>query len=202
MTILYIDSSILDGYSVSRSLSAGIVERQKVLHPNAEVIYRDLVAEPIGHLSGEYMAAVRGGPVASPALTAELAVGNACIDELFAADIIVIGVPMYNFSIPTQLKAWIDRVCIAGRTFKYDENGVEGLLKGKKVFIASAQGGFYASESPMAFLDHQEAYLRGVLGFIGLTDVTVIRAEGSNLGEEVKAASVAKAKAEIAALAA
>jgi FMN-dependent NADH-azoreductase len=173
-----------------------------VFHPNAEVIYRDLVAEPIRHLSGEYMAAVRGGPVASPALTAELAVGNAYIDELFAADIIVIGVPMYNFSIPTQLKAWIDRVCIAGRTFKYDENGVEGLLKGKKVFIASAQGGFYASESPMAFLDHQEAYLRGVLGFIGLTDVTVIRAEGINLGEEVKAASVAKAKAEIAALAA
>jgi FMN-dependent NADH-azoreductase len=148
------------------------------------------------------MVAARGGPVADSTLSAELATGNGYIDELLAADIIVIGAPMYNFGISSQLKAWIDRVVIAGRTFKYDENGVEGLVKGKKLFIASAQGGFYTGESPMAFLDHQEAYLRGVLGFIGLTDVTVIRADGINLGEEVKAAAVSKARAEIAAVAA
>jgi FMN-dependent NADH-azoreductase len=148
------------------------------------------------------MAATRGGAVTDTTLSAELATGNAYIDELFVADIIVIGAPMYNFGTSSQLKAWIDRVVIAGRTFKYDENGVEGLLKAKKLFIASAQGGFYTGESPMAFLDHQEAYLRGVLGFIGLTDITIVRADGINLGEEVKVAAVAKAKAEIAALSA
>ena len=201
-TILHIDSSILDGYSVSRVLSTDLVARLQTLHPNSKVIYHDLAANGPGHLSGAYMAATRGAEVTDPTLSSELASGNAYIDELFAADIIVIGSPMYNFNISSQLKAWIDRIVIAGRTFKYDENGVEGLLKGKKLFIASAQGGSYASDSPMAFLDHQEAYLRGVLGFIGLIDVTVIRADGINLGEEVKAAVIAKAKTEIAALAA
>jgi FMN-dependent NADH-azoreductase len=201
-TILHIDSSILDGYSVSRVLSADIVARLQALHPNTKVIYHDLASNGPGHVSGAYMAATRGGAVTDTTLSAELATGNAYIDELFVADIIVIGAPMYNFGTSSQLKAWIDRVVIAGRTFKYDENGVEGLLKAKKLFIASAQGGFYTGESPMAFLDHQEAYLRGVLGFIGLTDITIVRADGINLGEEVKVAAVAKAKAEIAALSA
>lgn len=200
-TILHIDTSILGGYSVSRQLSAEIVARQKTLHPNATVIYRDLVEAPALHLSDKHIAALQGAEVTDAALGADLAVGGAYIDDLFAADVIVLGVPMYNFSIPSQLKAWIDRVCVAGRTFQYGANGPEGLLpKGKKVFIASSRGGQYTGDSPAAFLEHQETYLKAVLGFIGLTDVTVIRAEGVSRGDEVKNAALAEAKEQIAAL--
>ncbi|PKU23218.1 FMN-dependent NADH-azoreductase [Telmatospirillum siberiense] len=202
-TILHIDSSILGGYSVSRALSADIVAKELALHPGAQVIRRDLVADAALHLSDAHLAVFQGGDVTSPALGQDIAVGAAYIDDLFAADIIVIGAPMYNFSVPSQLKGWIDRVCVAGRTFQYGATGPEGLLpKGKKVFIASTRGGIYTGDSPAAGLEHQESYLQGVLGFIGLTDVTVIRAEGLNLGDEPKAAAVARAKAQIAALAA
>jgi len=110
---------------------------------------------------------------------------------------------MYNFSIPTQLKAWVDRVLVAGTTFRYGANGPEGLVPaGKKVFIASSRGGFYQAGTPAAALEHHETYLRGVLGFIGLTDVTVVRAEGIALGPEARAAAIAKAREEIAAIAA
>ena len=203
MTILHIDSSILGGYSVSRTLSAEIVARQQVLHPESTVIRRDLVADPVLHLSDRHIAVFQGAEVTDAALGADLAAGGSYIDDLFAADIIVIGVPMYNFSVPSQLKAWIDRVCVAGRTFQYTANGPVGLLpKGKKVFIASSRGGIYSGDSPFAAFEHQETYLKGALGFIGLTDVTVVRAEGLNLGEDAKAAAIAKAKSEIAALAA
>jgi FMN-dependent NADH-azoreductase len=202
-TILHIDSSILGGYSVSRTLTADIMAKELALHPGARVIRRDLVADGALHLSDAHLAVFQGGAVTSPALGADLAIGGAYIDDLFAADIIVIGAPMYNFSVPSQLKAWIDRVCVAGRTFQYGANGAEGLLpKGKKVFIASTRGGIYTGDSPAAVLEHHESYLRGVLGFIGLTDVTVIRAEGLNLGDEPKAAAIAQAKSQIAALAA
>jgi FMN-dependent NADH-azoreductase len=201
--ILHIDSSILGGYSVSRTLTADIVAKQLALHPGARVIRRDLVVDAALHLSDAHMAAFQGGAVSNPALGEDLAVGGAYVDDLFAADIVVIGAPMYNFSVPSQLKAWIDRVCVAGRTFRYTPNGPEGLLpRGKKVFIASARGGIYTGDSPAAALEHQESYLRGVLGFIGLTDVTIIRAEGLNLGDEPKAAAIAKARAQIEALAA
>lgn len=203
MTILHIDSSILGGYSVSRKLSAAIVARQKTLHPGTEVIYRDLVADAALHLSDRHLAVFQGAAVTDPQLGSDLSVGSAYIADLFAADTIVIGAPMYNFSIASQLKGWIDRVVVADRTFKYDEHGqVEGLLKGKRLFIASSRGGIYTGDSPTAVLEHQESYLKGVLGFIGLTDVTVIRAEGLGLGEEAKAAAVSKAETEIAALAA
>jgi FMN-dependent NADH-azoreductase len=203
MTILHIDSSILGGHSVSRLLSAAIVARQQALHPSSKVIYRDLVADAALHLSDRHLAVFQGGAVTDPALGADLAAGSTYIDDLFAADIIVIGTPMYNFSIASQLKAWIDRVCVAGRTFRYGANGPEGLLpKGKKVFIASSRGGVYTGDSPAAGLEHHETYLKGVLGFVGLTDVTVVRAEGLSLGEEAKEAAIAKAKSEIAALAA
>jgi FMN-dependent NADH-azoreductase len=203
MTILHIDSSILGGYSVSRALTAEIVAKQQALHPDSKVIRRDLLVDGAMHLSDAHIAILGGGAVDSAALGQDLAVGGAYIDDLFAADIIVIGAPMYNFSIPSQLKGWIDRVCVAGRTFRYGPNGPEGLLpKGKKVFIASTRGSVYSGSSPVAALDHQESYLKGVLAFIGLTDITIIRAEGLNLGVETKAAAVAKARAEIAALAA
>ncbi|QTG16955.1 FMN-dependent NADH-azoreductase (plasmid) [Agrobacterium tumefaciens] len=202
-TILHIDSSILGGYSVSRTLSADIVSRQQSLHPGARVIRRDLVVDAAMHLSGDHLAVFQGGEVSSPALGQDIAVGGSYADDLFAADIIVIGAPMYNFTIPTQLKGWIDRVLVAGRTFRYTENGVEGLLPaGKKVLIASARGGVYTGDSPAAALEHQESYLLGVLAFIGLTDVTIIRAEGLALGDDAKAAAVSAAKAQIEALAA
>jgi FMN-dependent NADH-azoreductase len=201
-TILHIDSSILGGYSVSRTLTAEIVAKQQALHPDARIIRRDLVVDAGMHLSDAHMAVFQGGEVGNAALGQDLATGSAYIDDLFAADIIVIGAPMYNFTIPTQLKGWIDRVCVAGRTFQYGANGPEGLVKGKKVFVASARGGVYTGDSPAASLDHQESYLRGVLAFIGLTDVTIIRAEGLALGEDAKAAAIAGAKAHIQALAA
>jgi FMN-dependent NADH-azoreductase len=203
MTILHIDSSILGGYSVSRILSSEIVARQSALRPGANIVYRDLAVDTALHLSGAHIAVFQGGAVADPALGADLAAGGAYIDDLFAADVIVIGAPMYNFSVPSQLKAWIDRVCVAGKTFQYGANGAESLLpKGKKVFIASSRGGVYTGDSPAAVLEHHETYLKGVLSFIGLTDITVVRAEGLNLGEEAKADSIAQAKAAIAALAA
>ncbi len=203
MKLLHLDSSILGSNSVSRALSADIVARETALHPGIEVVYRDLATDSALHLSGAHLAAWQGGAVEDAVLGRDLANGGAYIDELFAADIIVIGAPMYNFSIPTQLKAWIDRVVVAGKTFKYGANGPEGLLpKGKKVFIASSRGGVYAPGTPGTALEHQETYLIGVLAFIGLTDVTVVRAEGIAFGPEARAAAIAKAQAEIAAIAA
>ena len=200
MKILHIDSSILGAASVSRQLSAGIVAQLQAQHPGAEVTYRDLVADAALHLSDRHLAVFNGGDVTDPLLGADVALGGTYIDELFAADTIVIGAPMYNFSIASQLKGWIDRVVVAGRTFRYDANGVEGLVQGKKLIVASSRGGFYTGDSPMAVLDFHETYLRSMLGFVGLTDVTVIRAEGINLGDETKAAAIGKAKNEIAAL--
>lgn len=203
MKLLHIDSSILGANSVSRALSAEIVARQKALHPDLEVTYRDLATDAALHLSGAHLAAFQGGKVDDAALGADLAAGGAYLDELFAADIIVIGAPMYNFSIPSQLKAWIDRVVVAGKTFRYGANGPESLLpKGKKVFIASSRGSIYAPDGPTAALEHHESYLKGVLSFIGLDDVTVVRAEGLGVGPEVRQRALTQARAEIAAIAA
>jgi FMN-dependent NADH-azoreductase len=202
MQLLHIDSSVLGTHSVSRALSADIVARQIALHPDVKVQHRDLASDAALHLSSAHLAAWQGGTVEDVALGDDLAKGNAFLEELFAADIIVIGAPMYNFSIPSQLKAWIDRVVVAGKTFRYNANGPEGLLKNKKVFIASSRGSVYAAGSPAAALEHHESYLLGVLSFIGLTDVTVVRAEGLALGAEAKDAALLKARQNIAAMAA
>ena len=203
MKLLHIDSSILGANSVSRALTADIVARERALHPGLEVTYRDLAADKALHLSGAHLAAFQGGKVEDAALDADLTAGQANLSELFDADIIVIGAPMYNFSVPSQLKAWIDRIVVAGKTFRYGANGPESLLpKGKKIIIASSRGSIYAPGSPAAALEHHESYLRGVLSFIGLSDVTVVRAEGLAVGPEVRAAAQAKAQAEIAAIAA
>ena len=203
MQLLHVDSSILGPNSVSRSLSAAIVEQQKALHPGIAVTYRDLAAEAPLHLSGAHLAAWQGATPDDAAVVSDVAKGTALLDELFAADIIVIGAPMYNFSIPSQLKAWIDRLLIAGKSFRYGAAGPEGLLpKGKKVFIASSRGGAYGPETPAAFLEHQETYLRVALGFIGLTELTVIRAEGVAKGPAAREAALTGAKQEILALAA
>jgi FMN-dependent NADH-azoreductase len=202
MQLLHIDSSVLGPNSASRALSADIVARQVALHPGINVLHRDLAADAALHLSSAHLAAWQGQAVNSAELGADLVKGGAYLQELFDADIIVIGAPMYNFSIPSQLKAWIDRVVVAGKTFRYGANGAEGLLKNKKVFIASSRGNVYAPGSPAAALEHHETYLIGVLSFIGLTDVSIVRAEGLAFGPEAKEAAMLKARANIAAMAA
>ncbi|KFZ29990.1 FMN-dependent NADH-azoreductase [Pseudidiomarina atlantica] len=186
MSILHLDSGLFIEQSVSRKLSKQIVER--IAKADDTVVYRDLVSNPVPHLDAETLLAENNE------LTQTL------LDEVFAADTLVIGAPMYNFTIPTQLKAWLDRILKAGVTFKYTEQGPEGLLKGKKVYIASGRGGIY-SEGAAAAMDHQESYLRNALGFVGITDITVIRAEGVNLGEEPRQQALAAADEAIAELA-
>ncbi|HEY2532463.1 MAG TPA: FMN-dependent NADH-azoreductase [Xanthobacteraceae bacterium] len=202
MELLHIDSSVTGPRSASRALSAEIVARQRVLHPGLRVTYRDLANDAVLHLSPAHLAAWQGGTVSDASLGEDLARGGRHLDELSAADIIVIGAPMYNFSIPTQLKAWIDRVVVAGKTFRYGANGAEGLLKGKKVFVASSRGNVYVPGSPAAALEHHESYLTGVLAFIGITDVTIVRAEGLAFGDDARANAMLKAREHIAALAA
>jgi FMN-dependent NADH-azoreductase len=203
MKLLHLDSSVLGAGSASRALSADIVARQVKLHPDLEVIYRDLAADAALHLSPAHLAAFQGQAVDDAHLGADLSKGGAYLEELFAADIIVIGAPMYNFSIPTQLKAWIDRVVVAGKTFRYTANGPEGLLPStKKVFIAAARGGVYSPGSPAASFEHHDSYLKSVLNYIGLTDVTIVRAEGLGMGPEAREAAMARAREHIAAIAA
>ena len=202
MQLLHIDSSVLGPHSASRALSADIVARQVALRPDMNVVHRDLATDAALHLSSAHLAAWQGGAIEDAVLSADLAKGGGYLDELLAADIVVIGAPMYNFSIPSQLKAWIDRVVVAGKTFRYGANGAEGLLKNKKAFIASSRGNVYTPGSPAATLEHHESYLTGVLSFIGLTDVTIVRAEGLAFGPEAKEAAMLKARANIAAMAA
>ncbi len=202
MKLLHVDASILGQNSISRQLTAVIVERFRGLHPDMDVQYADLGAEPLGHLSGAHLAAAQGVQPPSEAVQRDLERGRAALRDFLAADIIVIGAPMYNFSVSSQLKAWIDRVCVAGQTFRYGPQGPEGLAGGKKVIVASSRGGFYGPQSPAAALDHQESYLRGVFNFLGITDITFVRAEGVNISPAQREAALAAAAAEAAQLAA
>jgi FMN-dependent NADH-azoreductase len=202
MKLLHVDASILGASSLSRQLSAAIVKRLRDANPAIEVTYYDLDAEPLGHLTGAHLAAAQGASPEAPSLQQDLALGQKALEDFLAADTVVIGAPMYNFSIPSQLKAWIDRLAVAGKTFRYTEKGPEGLAGGKRVIIASVRGGFYGSQTPAAFLDHQETYLRDVFGFFGITDVTFIRAEGVNVGPDQRNAALEAATAEVAMLAA
>lgn len=202
MKLWHIDSSVLGDNSASRKLTAAIVARQSQLNPGLHVEYLDLAAAPVAHLSPAHIGAMFGHAPEDAATLADIARGAAFIDTLFAADIIVIGAPMYNFGIPSQLKAWADRVMVAGKTFKYGADGTPiGLVPaGKKVYIASTRGGLYGAGSPAAPLEHQESHLKAMLGFIGLTDVTIYNADGLAI-PDLKAKSIAAAEAEIATLA-
>lgn len=201
MRLLHVDSSILGSGSVSRTLSAEIVAAQRQLDPDIDVTYRDLAARPLAHLSGAHLAAAQGASPEAEVLLSDLAEGQVALEEFLAADIVVIGAPMYNFAIPSQLKAWIDRLAVAGTTFRYTVNGSEGLTGGKTVIIASSRGGFYGPETPIAHLDHQERYLQGLFGFLGITDVRFIRAEGVALSVEQRTEAMSRARGEIAKLA-
>jgi FMN-dependent NADH-azoreductase len=198
-TILHINTSPMGERSVSRQLGAKILSELQARFPGSTVITRDLVAKPLPHLNGQILGAFfTPAEQHTPELAAAAAEANAAIAELKAADIIVIGAPMWNFGIPSSLKAWIDHIVRAGHTFTYGANGPEGLLeKGKKVIIISSRGGIYSS-GPMAAMDFQEDYLRSVLGFIGLTDVSFVRAEGVMMGEEAANAAMQTAHAQLA----
>jgi FMN-dependent NADH-azoreductase len=202
MKLLHVDASILGANSLSRRLSAAIVERLREANPALAVTYYDLGGEPLGHLTGAEFAALRGTQPDDPAARQDAARNAKALADFLAADIVVIGAPMYNFTIPSQLKAWIDRLAVAGKTFRYTDKGPEGLAGGKRVIIASSRGGFYGPQTPASFLDHQETYLRGVFGFLGITDLTFIRAEGVNLGPDQRSAAIDAATAEVARLAA
>lgn len=193
MTVLHIDSSILGDNAVSRELSAEVARREAA-RTGGEIVRRDLGAEPLPHLSGDDFL---GRGAAPGERTPEQSRDAAVLEEFLAADVVVIGAPMYNFSIPSNLKAWIDRVAVAGKTFAYTEAGPVGLATGKRAVVISTRGGLY-SEGPAAGMDHQESYLKTVLGFLGVTDVEFVRAERLSFGPEVRAQSVADARAEIA----
>jgi FMN-dependent NADH-azoreductase len=182
--LLHIDSSVLGAHSVSRQVSAAIVQRLRQAIPNLDVTYRDLTATPLPHLSGAHLAAAQGATPVDPAVQQDLATGQDVLEEFLAADILVLGAPMYNFSIPSQLKAWIDRILVAGKTFKYGAQGPEGLAGGKRVIVALSRGGYYGPGTPAAALEHLETYLRGVFGFIGVTAPEFITADGIQVGPE------------------
>ncbi|KWR90383.1 FMN-dependent NADH-azoreductase [Cupriavidus sp. IDO] len=201
MKLLHVDSSILGQGSVSRDLSAEVVATFQASHPDLVITRLDLAATPIGHLTAGHLAAAQGAPV-DEALKSDIAVGQAALEAFLAADIVVIGAPMYNLGVPSQLKAWIDRISVAGKTFRYGEHGPVGLCGGKKLIIASSRGGVYSEGSPAAMFDHQETYLKAAFGFLGITDITFIRAEGVAMGPEARSGAIASAKKETAALAA
>jgi FMN-dependent NADH-azoreductase len=192
MKLLHIDSSVLGPHSVSRQVSAAIVDRLRLETPNLAIIYRDLSSTPLAHLSGSHLAAAQGAP-AEAALAQDLAAGQAALEEFLAADIVVLGAPMYNFTIPSQLKAWIDRIVVAGKTFKYGVQGPEGLAGNKRVIIAVSRGGFYGAGTPMAVGEHLETYLRWVFGFIGVTNLEFIPADGIQMGPEHREKALAGA---------
>lgn len=179
MTTLHLDSSINGDSSASRALSRAVVER--VAH--GPVVYRDLAAQPLDHLTFEAFA------------------DTSVLDEFLAADTVVIGAPMYNFTLPSQLKAWLDRILISGKTFRYTESGPEGLAGGKRVIIALARGGVYSEGSPAAALEHLETYLRGVFNFIGI-EPEFVAADGLNISPEQRAAALDAALGETTLLAA
>jgi len=183
VTILHIDSSINGENSASREVSGSIVNQLKGALWGEKVIYRDLAADPLPHLTLEAFA------------------DTSTLDEFMAADTIVVGAPMYNFTVPSQLKAWIDRIVIAGVTFRYTENGPEGLAKGKRVIIAIARGGIYSEGAPAVALEHVETYLRGVFNLIGIEPEFVV-AEGVNLSPEHRVAAIEQAIGETFRLAA
>ena len=189
-TLLVLDSAASGEASVSRALVREAVDAFTAARPT-RVVYRDLSRDPVPHLTEATLAGVRGVP-ASETEHASRALSDALIAELRAADTIVIGAPMYNFSIPTTLRAWFDHVLRAGETFSYAKSGPKGLLEGKRVIVVESRGGLY-SEGPAAALDFQEPYLRQLLGFMGLTDVTFIRAEKIGYGPEARDAAISAA---------
>ena len=195
MKLLHIDSSILGDHSASRQLSRSVVQSFTTSHPGADVVYRDVANEALSHFSGATLAAA-GTPAEGrdAAQKQEVESNEATLEEFLAADVVVIGAPMYNFTIPSQLKAWVDRITVAGRTFRYTESGPEGLCNGKKVIIVSTSGGIHSGQ-PSSVGHHDLLTL--LFGFLGVTDLQFVTAEGLAYGEEPRANAMAAAEKHI-----
>ncbi|HEY5289886.1 MAG TPA: FMN-dependent NADH-azoreductase [Caulobacteraceae bacterium] len=187
MKLLHVDASILGEGSVSRQVSARVVSSLIKAGGPIKVSYRDLAADPLPHLTPANLPGAHPLSALSPEANAERAASEAILDEFLAADTVVIGAPMYNFGVPSQLKAWIDRLLVPGKTFSYGENGPVGLAKGKRVILALSRGGAYGPHNAGA--EHAEAWLRTVFGFIGV-EPEVIVAEGINHGPDARAKAV------------
>ncbi|MGE8294694.1 MAG: FMN-dependent NADH-azoreductase [Pseudomonas sp.] len=193
--VLVIESSARQQGSISRELTQQFIAKWQAAHPADQIQVRDLAAEPVPHLDATLLGGwMTPSEQQSEAEKAALARSNQLTDELLAADVLVLAAPMYNFAIPSTLKAWLDHVLRAGVTFKYTETGPQGLLTGKRAFVLTARGGIYAGSG----LDHQEPYLRQALAFIGIHDVQFIHAEGLNMGAEFSEKGLAQAKARLA----
>jgi FMN-dependent NADH-azoreductase len=177
MKLLHIDAGITGEASVSRQLSAAVVQAVRDRRPDVQVARRDLDADPIPHLDSGNL-----GGLASD--------DGRILGEFLDADLVVIGAPMYNFGLPSQLKAWFDRVLVAGKTFRYTANGPEGLVRGKTVIVASARGGFYAPGTPQAEIDFHEPHLRAMFRMIGIDEVTILRAEGVAVSPDHRSAAI------------
>ena len=191
MKLLHIDSSILGDNSASRQLSAGVVKAWQAADAGVEVTYRDLASEAINHFSGATLGALgTAADLRDAAQKHEAELSASSLAEFLAADAIVVGAPMYNFTIPTQLKAWIDRIAVAGQTFRYTEAGPEGLCGNKKVIIVSTAGGLHAGQASGAA---HEGYLKLLFGFLGITNIEIVRAEGLAYGDEVRSKSLSDA---------
>ncbi len=203
MKLLHVDSSILGTHSVSRQLTSEIVAQWRKLHPDTQVEHLDLALNAPNHFSADALG-IKTGVQAEPteAQRLENAVSEQLVSQFLAADVIVVGAPLYNFSVPTQLKAWIDRLAQMGRTFKYTDTGPVGLATGKTVIVASTRGGVYSTSEGGQAMEHQESYLKVLFGFFGITDVRIVRAEGVAMGDAAKAAALSAAQTDIAAIAA
>lgn len=195
MKLLHIDSSILGDNSASRQLSREVVEAWKAAEPGMTVTYRDLAADAISHFSAQTLvAAGTSAELRDAALKHEADLSASAMAEFLAADAVVIAAPMYNFSIPTQLKAWIDRIAVAGQTFRYTEAGPEGLCGGKKLVIVSTAGGLHAGQP--SSVGHEE-YLKQMFGFLGITDIEFVRAEGLAYGDDMRTKAMREATLQI-----
>ena len=194
MQLLHLDSSILGEASVSRAISRAVVDHLASGRPDLRIVTRDLAAKPLSHLSGAYLAGRSDDEKHDQAEQEDVALGGGALAEFLASDIVVVGAPLYNFTIPSQLKAWVDRICVAGKTFRYTEHGAQGLAGGKRVILALSRGGFYGEGAPHASFEHGESYLRAVFGFLGIADVEAVRAEGVALGAEQRAKALEAAQ--------
>ena len=196
MKLLHVDSSILGTNSVSRQLTAEVVAEWRKSHPDTTVEYLDLAVNAPNHFDADALA-IKGvaQPEPTEAQRAENAVSEQLVSQFLASEVIVMGAPFYNFSIPTQLKAWIDRLAQQGRTFTYTEKGPIGLATGKTVIVASTRGGAFSTSEGGQAMEHQESYLKVVFGFFGITDVRIVRAEGLAMGDAPKAAALSAARA-------
>jgi FMN-dependent NADH-azoreductase len=200
-SLLLVTSSLFGEASQTRQIAREFVAAWRDSHPATRVVERDLTPESMPHLSRDTLAALATvAEQRTPAQREAASFADSLIEEVEAADTIVLAVPMYNFTGPSTLKAWLDHVARAGRTFRYTEAGPQGLLGGKKVFIVTGRGGFYSGESPARALDFQEPYLRAILGFVGLTDVSFVHVEGLNISKESAEIGRARAREAIGAL--